>query len=225
MEQLHALSEFFEQFEPDIQRVTAFIAGSIVTGGCKEIGSIAAKNFSRILSKYRDTFRTRNGRDLVDDDLGAIPISVRAEFFRVASLVSEDEIQEAWALLLSSFTEDPSRYAKVKFISILHNMDGLDTVVFKRVYECMIPEPSVQYQTSILTRDLPLAAHCGDGIENQGTPERVDPSPAVQVSLENLERLSLIKPDLMWTGPNYSAVFRTRLGSEFAKALLGEVSA
>lgn len=222
MEPFHTAIELISQLEPEAQHVAAFIAGSIATGGCKEIGALAARNFSTIFSRHCSIFKRRNGRDFADEDLAAIPIDIRAEIFRVASFASDEEMQEIWAALLCSFAEDPSRYAKIKFISMLHEMDSLDALVFRRVYEICIPDGSAVYETNVFTKDLPVAAHSGHDTENKATAERMDPSPAVQVSLENLERLSLIRSALMWKGPAYSVVFRTRLGTELAKALLVE---
>jgi len=222
MDQIQTAIDFIKRLEPDLQGFVRFVTETVVPGGGREIGALAVRNFLKIFDRCCRVYEERRGRGLTAEELNRIPIDAGVEFLRVASFVSEDEMQQVWASLLSSFAEDPGRYAKVKFISILHNLDGLDTVVFKRIYEASIPEPSDQYATSLVTEDLPVAAHFRHGIENPRAAERRDPSPAVQVSLENLERLSLIRPDLVWTGPAYSAVFRTRLGSEFAKAVLVE---
>jgi hypothetical protein len=223
MDQIQTAFDLLVRVVPDVHDFVEFGAASIVAGGGKEIGAIATRNLLRICGRSRDIRKEEAGRDITMEELKAVPLNVVAEFFRVASFVSDEEAQNQWAYLLCSFVEDPRRYAKVKFVSILNDLDGLDALVIKRIYALSAADPNAQFETNILTGELPTSAHFTDSTQLENSLPDLMPSPAVQISLENLERLSLIRSALFWTGPSYSAVFRTRLGIEFARSLhIGE---
>jgi hypothetical protein len=223
MDQIQTAFDLLWRVVPDVHDFLEFGATSIVAGGGKEIGAIATRNLLRICGRSRDIRKEDTGRDITMEELNAVPLDVVTEFFRVSSFVSDKKAQSQWAHLLCSFVEDPQRYAKVKFISMLKDLDGLDALVLKRIYALSAADPNTQFDASILTGELPAAAHFADSAQLENSVPALMPLPAVQISLENLERLSLIRSDSFWTGPSYSGVFRTRLGIEFARSLrIGE---
>jgi hypothetical protein len=223
MNQIQTVFDLLLRVVPDVHDFVEFGATSIVAGGGKEIGAIATRNLLRICGRSRDIRKEETGRDITMEELKAVPLNVVAEFFRVASFVSDEEAQNQWAYLLCSFVEDPRRYAKVKFVSILNDLDGLDALVLKRIYELSAADPNTQFETDILTGELPTAAHFADFTQLENSVPGLIPSPAVQISLENLERLSLIISANFWKGHAFSSVYRTRLGREFAQSLhIGE---
>jgi Abortive infection alpha len=213
------LANFVRHIDPELHSLTAFALGAVAEGSLREVGSQITKNVSGILEKAINVYGKRNDSRMLSDCLNQCPLDARAEFLRKASFVFDEEAQEQWANLLCSFVEDPQRYAKVKFVSILNDLDGLDALVLKRIYALSLVDSKGQHETEIRTGDLPVAARCADSSQAENSAPASPPSSAVQISLENLERLSLIRSATFWTGPSYSVVYRTRLGSEFANSL------
>jgi hypothetical protein len=219
MEHLSALAHFVRHVDPELQNLTAFASGAIAEGAFKDVGSQIVKNMARILGKAINTYKNRNGAQMPNERLAEIPLDASAEFLRKASFIFDDEAQNHWASLLCSFTEDPQRYAKVKFVSILNDLDGTDAMILARIYSLRPADRSSQFETEILTGGLPIEAHWSNATLAGSLGADSMPSSAVQISLENLERLSLIRSSAVWRGPSYSAVYRTRLGSEFSRSL------
>jgi hypothetical protein len=224
LENLSSLvANFVRNVDPELRGLTAYAFGVVAEGSLREAGSQIVKNTTAILGKAFNAYNVRNGAAMPVEKLNQVPLSARAEFLRKASFVFDEEAQKQWANLLCSFVEDPQKYAKVKFVSMLNDLDSLDALVFKRIYILNIANTDGQFQAEILTGNLPAEAVYLDSTQAESSEPASMPSPAVQISLENLERMSLIRSTNFWTGPAYGGVYRTRLGRAFAQSLhIGE---
>ncbi len=184
---------------------------NVLTGFEKKAG----ERLFELITKTRD-MSEQSGSGLKGfDDFNRIPLAAGVDLVQKAILETDEELKERWAALLYSFLDDPGKYARVAFVSILHNLTSTDAVIMRRIYAIQMPDAEQRYATPVMTAGLPISASIVDH-EAKG---ESSPSPDVQISLENLERLNLLRSGMMWSGPSYVQIYQTRTGMEFAKAV------
>jgi hypothetical protein len=139
----------------------------------------------------------------------AVPVKFAIPLIEAATLEEDDTLQDVWARMLANAATDgyPQELNR-SFIVMLEQMSGQDVLLFQKIYSVPTPDDP---EAGIKTEHLPASVSI-DHV-NTVTLSTSSPSPAVRLSLANLERLGCLRLSSTFDdSPIYGMVFHSELG-------------